>query len=365
MAREAGIDTTGVQTEVELFQRIRDQRAQEQQLYGFGRTLAPYATEVQEFLASRHGGPQQTPQAPAAPVEQQWYEKQWDAPPLDTAVLARFEEDQNGQLVPREEYRHLFNWGDVAQINQDVARYREMQGKMAANPVKFMYDSLRDKLMEDFAGLYREQSSAQQSTQALTQFEEENKHLLYALDDRGQVIYEPMSRLPVLSDIGKRFSDHVSALVNAGMKDQSQIVEQALANVKLEAYQLQQQQQAPPQIVGPNPPVADPNNPQAAQPQSPAPGQPVQPQPQPAQPTSMQQLLAPPQPAQPMSAVQQSHAQTQSFLNNAIQQAQYTPSATPAPPETPVIFENPAEMEGFFERQMNHQNGQGQVPALS
>ena len=286
----------------------------------YGQQMAPYADRIREYFDKQP----QEPQAPAVPAcqqppaeeawdEDQYFTAKWDVPEWnDTFTYAI----QQG-IVVRNPETGLFEAAQGSEalampiltgLNEvQVRNNQQWQNITRGNPYRQFYDVLREPLQnawrEDMRTFIAEESQRQAEEQRVNRFEADNANWLYSVD--------PQSGQQVLTSKGQVFYAEIANLRQRGITDPSTLLELAS------------------RLTGSNGAAPTPSQATTATPSAPS---------------------GPPIPVPPNNPQAASAAQTQTFLQNALERASHTPSSggySQVAPDNPVTV-NESELNNMF-----------------
>jgi hypothetical protein len=315
--QESGVaDLETEEDALKYVQDLRSRQAELEQYANYGRQIAPYAQDVNQYLQDKHQQRQQPqpepePETPAWQTHEQSF---WKKPEYDPSW------EQMVRLNSETGAYEGINAMVPAQVVQGVQQYKNWQRqsleKLVENPLGLVREGLepwmQNFVQEQIQGVIQQQQQ-QQEMQAV---ERELQDVIYQRDPgTGVPIVDPATGQYALNEYGNLLVQEMQTVSDLGIQDPRQIRAMAESNIKAKLYDYQQQQQqAPTDAAG-----APPNIPAA----------PVQP------------VVAPSQPPAP---------QTQ-FLENAKRKAAHTPSLAGSlgnQQVTPEAAGISADSENFF-----------------
>lgn len=181
------------------------ERAELQQLAGYGRQFLPHAEKFNAWMRQE----QERAQAAEA-AKQQW----WKAPEFDPTWRSKIVRDPvTGQLK---------TVGDadpsiVGKYQTAADHQQAFLDKFTFNPIEAIKPGIEQvartiaqELIQQHLGGYQEKVSAGQFIQA-------NSEWLHARDQQGNVVRDPMTGVPQLSEWGRRFAGYVQEAAQMGL----------------------------------------------------------------------------------------------------------------------------------------------------
>lgn len=296
-AQEAGLPYEGL-TDAQIAQAMAQHIVRTRPYAQYGQQLAPHADQIKQYFDSQQQPPGQTPSqpAPAAAEPQGWdadryFNDKWNVPEwsekydyvIQNGMVQRNAETGLYEATPGFESMVM---SILPGLNESAGMTaQQWQGITRGNPYKQFYDVLlepmRQAWQEDVQSFVAEYSQRQQQEQRINDFEASNASWLYGVD--------PLNGQRVLTAAGQQFYQAIATLREDGVTDPQRLLERAMQLTGRSGAPPTQAQ--PPAITPPSAPIAPP---------------------------------VPPAPVSPQVANQQ---QQQTFLQNALERASYSPQA--------------------------------------
>ncbi len=214
-------------------------QAQDQQhLIGYGREYVQHADAFQAFLKQ-----QQEAQAKVQQASQEW----WKAPEFDPTWLSKLYSDPTtGEIKalpgadPRlaDKYRQ---WTD------HKARFLD---QMAQDPVKAIRPGIEQVARQVAQELIQQHLGGYQAQQSAQSFVQQHSGWLHARDQQGQLVVNPQTGRPQLSEWGQRFAGYVQEAEQLGVADMQGQQKYAMQGVQRDYALFKLSQQGTPGAAG-------------------------------------------------------------------------------------------------------------------
>lgn len=230
-ARDLGVDVSAFGDDQQALAHLAAayrERAQLQQLAQLGQQVLPQWEAFQRFRQQ-----QAQPQTPEKP----W----WNPPDYDPRWETMIVRDpQTGQLSPAP--------GAPPDIVQRYTQAKEHQlqflHQFSRDPITAIKPGIEQLIRSEAERLVKEQLGGYRDQVEAQQFIEQNGAWLHQHDGQGQIVTDPLSGRPVLSEWGKRFAGYVQEAANMGLAGTTAQRNYALGLVQRD-FLLAKQQAAP------------------------------------------------------------------------------------------------------------------------
>ena len=237
-----GYDTTNHGSDDEFIQTIESGLAQLGDLPKL-QQMAQYGQQYLQQASSQPPEPAyeepEFQEAPPEPVYES--DPAWDPPEFDKTWdnLLRMD-SRTGTYVPVNEHVNPA----VAQKANEYRQWLRDQGqKFWDEPYEFMKTGLSEWVAEVADGIVDQRMGQRDSNEQVSGFLEDNANRFYALDESGNVQYDPNTGDEILTQEGHALKHYATQARQAGMGEPEAIQQYALGMVERDLYQQQAQQQ--------------------------------------------------------------------------------------------------------------------------
>lgn len=248
-ARSIGMNVDGNLTPQQIAEAAIQELQRQRPYADYARQIAPYANEIQSYLAQQQQA-QQAPQAqpqqadewnPAKYLQEKWgapgWSSEWDLA-IQRGVVQQ--DPDTGLYQPSPGYE-VATSSIVAQMNQArAAQLSQWQQLGRQNPLEYFYSALQEPLrrqwQEDVRREVQQMFSQQKVANAIDTFEAQNSGWLYKTDPFGNRSW---------SDEGNLLFQELQSLQQAGVQDPQTRLNIALRSTGL-ATRVAGAQAAPP-----------------------------------------------------------------------------------------------------------------------
>lgn len=250
--RNYGVDLTGrFQDDQSALQHLAmayQQNQQNSELARYGQEYLRNASEFQAWQRAR-----QEEQTRLQQNQNNW----WKAPEWDASWANQIMRDSQGNLVPAPGAPV-----DVVQKFTAFANHqRQFMERFSQDPIQAIRPGIEQVAQQVAQQIVEERMTAFREQNAAQSFVQEHSGWLHARDQQGNVIADPRTGRPALSDLGQRFLGYVNQAQQIGLRDVASQQAHALGLVQRD-YALAQMQAGRGVAGNPNP--ATPPDPAAA-----------------------------------------------------------------------------------------------------
>lgn len=212
---------------------VAQQQQRNAQLAQYGEQYVQHADQFQAWLKQ-----QQAQQAQQQAQQQQW----WKAPEYDPAWLQKLTRDpQTGEL-------RVLPGNDPSILPKFLAWREHQQGfleRFSADPIAAIKPGIEQLVRSEAERLVREQLGGYQERTAAETWVQQNSTWLHARDGQGNVVRDPQTGAPALSQLGQAFAGYVRKADQLGLHGVEAQREYALSMTQRDyALSVAQQQQA-------------------------------------------------------------------------------------------------------------------------
>lgn len=218
------------------------QAQQAQQLAQYGQLYVQHADQFQRFLTQQQEEQRRQQQQPG------W----WNAPQYDPTWSQKIMRDPTtGELravpgAPPDTVQKYLQW---------VEHQKTFLDRFSQDPIGAIRPGIEEVVQQVAQRMLQQQMYVQQDQQVANEFLRQNADWLYAKDQSGQVLANPQTGQPMLSEYGRRFAYYVNEAEQMGLSDSSRQQQYAMRSLQrdylMQIYQQQGQQQQ--QVQAPSP----------------------------------------------------------------------------------------------------------------
>lgn len=175
----------------------------------YGRQLAPYYSQFTQWLQSQQqGGGQQGQQQQQRPANP------FGIPEYDPGWLELVERDANGNWIPKPGAPP-----DIVFRIQNYSRARQAAlDRLLSNPADVLGPVLQQAIQPMLQQYLQQNLGHYQDQQFANQFVSQNSQWLHMRDQNGNIITDPITRTPVLTNEGHRFLQHLRKAEEIGIR---------------------------------------------------------------------------------------------------------------------------------------------------
>lgn len=237
------------QTEQEAITQLANLYKQAQTLQYQYQQVAPYAQLYQQNQGKFHAWQQQQAEEERKRQQEQpkpWWNQYWQPPEFDPSWERLITKDEQGRLVPAEGAPP-----DIVHKYLNYRAYRTQQAeRLMQNPFEFFEKPIKDLATQVAQEIVQKQLGGYQENAFAKDFIRENSSWLHERDPQGQVVVDPYTKQPLLSQWGQVFRNHVINAEKLGIRDAKSQQEYALGLTQRD-WAFASQQQPQPQVQQP------------------------------------------------------------------------------------------------------------------